>query len=259
MNVPDELMEKIITYYNEKKSVYKAAKRFGISATTIYRLFKARNIECDGLKLYRTSIRKLPDAQVIREKYESGKFASEIAKEYGVCTATVLEALGKAGVKRRRRGNTRKEVTEADRQRIFDLYAELGSATAVASMLGRHQVVVSRVLKKAGLGGKGRMETHRSWKGGKVKTSGGYIGIMVPRDDQFACMSDSVGYVLEHRLVMARSLGRPLTKEETVHHIDGNKGNNELSNLQLRSGRHGKGVVFKCRSCGSHDIIESEL
>jgi len=37
----------------------------------------------------------------------------------------------------------------------------------------------------------------------------------------------------EHRLVMQLHLGRELTKEEIIHHIDNDKSNNELDNLML--------------------------
>lgn len=37
----------------------------------------------------------------------------------------------------------------------------------------------------------------------------------------------------EHRLVMERHLGRRLTDRENVHHVDGNKENNTLENLEL--------------------------
>jgi hypothetical protein len=37
----------------------------------------------------------------------------------------------------------------------------------------------------------------------------------------------------EHRLVMERVLGRPLTTNENVHHIDGDRTNNDPSNLEL--------------------------
>ncbi len=67
-------------------------------------------------------------------------------------------------------------------------------------------------------------------------------------------MRNRMGYVFEHRLVMARSLGRPLAPKETVHHIDGDRQHNDLSNLQLRSGRHGNGAVYRCRDCGSHNV-----
>lgn len=41
--------------------------------------------------------------------------------------------------------------------------------------------------------------------------------------------------VLEHRYVMEQHLGRPLKPDELVHHIDGNKQNNDISNLALTS------------------------
>ena len=53
-------------------------------------------------------------------------------------------------------------------------------------------------------------------------------------------MARKDGYVMEHRLVMAQSLGRLLMRTEVVHHIDHNPANNSINNLKLftSNGQH---------------------
>jgi len=77
------------------------------------------------------------------------------------------------------------------------------------------------------------------WKGGRRKNSKGYIEVLLQPDDFFFQMKDKRGYVLEHRLVMAKKLGRCLAPWELVHHKDGIKDHNVKENLDMTtSGSH---------------------
>lgn len=60
----------------------------------------------------------------------------------------------------------------------------------------------------------------------------GYVCIWVGKH---ADPSTASGYYLEHRLQVEVSLGRRLTPAEIIHHVDGDKTNNKLSNLYLCS------------------------
>lgn len=66
------------------------------------------------------------------------------------------------------------------------------------------------------------MENCPMWKGGTYIESGYVFETIAPNKQ-----------VRQHVIIMESMLGRPLVKGEIVHHIDGNKQNNDPENLLL--------------------------
>lgn len=155
-----------------------------------------------------------------------------------------------------------KKPADDEIETMVRLYNGGMSQQAIAVKLSTSQTRVSRILVLAGCktrDAKASGDKHGMWKGGLVKTQQGYTMELVPTDHPMASMRTNTGYVLQHRLVMANSLGRPLTRGESVHHINGDKTDNRLENLQLRQGNHGKGIVMMCACCGSNNILNVKL
>lgn len=82
---------------------------------------------------------------------------------------------------------------------------------------------------------------------GKGSVHNGYRNVAVPHD--MRSLTGGVTWTGLHRLLMALYLGRPLHPDEVVHHVNGDRSDNHLANLELWSTSHPKGqrVVDKVR------------
>lgn len=84
-----------------------------------------------------------------------------------------------------------------------------------------------------------------SWKGGRHKHKGYWIiNLGLIKDEKLRKMAEETvrnraygkkrsGTIYEHSFVMIKKLGRPLKKDEEIHHLDGHKDNNDIDNLLL--------------------------
>lgn len=210
--------------------------------------------------MYKYMKRKLTDelGMEMRAAYEAGSTLKDLASKYQVTPMTVRAELQRAGCILRRRGGTLREWTEVERRQIHDAYAAGENISRIARRHSTGPGVIRRTLLELGVDAvcRQRGPNAGNWKGGRTRDGAGYWRVKLDPADPLYSMAaqDGKGYVLEHRLVLARSLARPLLRAETVHHINGDRGDNRIENLQLRQGAHGRGISMRCRGCGSHDV-----
>jgi len=121
------------------------------------------------------------------------------------------------------------------------MYSEAGSVSELARRLGIHMQTARKRLREAGIEVRRtgyrspkavtrRGPAHHNWKGGVFHHADGYLYEYAP--DHPAAKSGK-GYVLQHRLVMERKLGRLLKDHEIVHHLNEVKDDNRPENLEL--------------------------
>lgn len=89
-----------------------------------------------------------------------------------------------------------------------------------------------------------RGDKNPKWKAGR-RNKQNYVLIYLHPGDFFYPMVKKDGCVREHRLVMAKHLGRNLQPWEIVHHKNGTKSDNRIENLELTT-------------LGSHSIEHSK-
>jgi transposase-like protein len=191
------------------------------------------------------------------DAYRDGRTVNSICDEFHITRPTLYNVLRRYNVPTRGNpGAGQKPFTEEELERITELRTLNWSKEEICDDLHTSITRLNRALEFLGLSDRMRRRDAKPF----VKLNTGYICVLPNKDDPVHGMKHGKsGYVLEHRLVMARHLGRALTDDETVHHINGDRADNRLENLQLRSGRHGKHAAFVCVDCGSQNVVPTTL
>jgi hypothetical protein len=192
-------------------------------------------------------------------KYKDGMSLEAIGKVYGTNLVTIRNILKNYGVKLRGVGNKFKVFSDDEIKTMIELYENRNTIQNIAKIFKTSELLISRHLRRNGVFINDKLrEKHHNWKGGRF-INNGYVQVIIDSNSPYISMARNSRYVLEHRLVMAQHLNRCLIDSETIHHIDGNKLNNKIENLQLRQGKHGKNQVFVCCDCGSKNITNTIL
>ena len=153
------------------------------------------------------------DALKLKADYESGKYTiKELAEQYRISTGKAYYSLKENGCIFSRKW--RKPVSEKFR-------AKISAKNKGRKLTEEHKRAISEhnSCNYNGLNGYGHTKNHCC----------GYILAYVPKHPH----AHKDGYVMLHTVLMEQHIGRYLNADEVVHHINHDRSDNRIENLQL--------------------------
>ena len=131
-------------------------------------------------------------------------------------------------------GKTQQEISDTLRKTLDDRI----TPKLIYKVCKKHGIKCQRTGPRSG-------EGHPEWKGGRIEDKNGYVFLFQPDHPECQRVNEmrrlksngkyfrKENYIQEHRVVMEEHLGRYLKRTEVVHHLNGQKDDNRLSNLVL--------------------------
>ncbi|WP_066452435.1 HNH endonuclease signature motif containing protein [Anaerotruncus rubiinfantis] len=175
--------------------------------------------------MYRKSV-FLPDKCYLETAYFNRRMTyKDIAKECEVTPAAVCYWFKKYGIAaRRKEEKIHPHVYTSDElKRISQIHK--GKIVSLTTKLK-----ISEARKLHG-------------RGHQKKRDDGYIKVYYPSHPS----ATADGYVMQHRLMMEDHIGRFLTDDEVIHHINHNRSDNRIENLRLMNVRDHAALHMKER------------
>lgn len=145
--------------------------------------------------------------------YNTGQFTIKmISKKYGVSVGKTYYILRDAGcnfLRHRRKPYTHEEW----------LHRSIAQKGKIITKEQRMMISERNSCNFNGMNGYGHTKKHKS----------GYVLVYVPKHPS----AHKDGYVFLHTVIMERYLGRYLTKDEVVHHVNHIRDDNRIENLKV--------------------------
>jgi AraC-like DNA-binding protein len=186
---------------------------FDVKAIMWYNMYEDNSSTKAGV-----SMKGYKNKNELAQKYKEFASMKKVADYYGVSKRTIMNYMDKYGLKR----NSMRLDLDVDK--MVKLFYKGHDLHYIAGKFDVAYGTVRKRLQERGI------ETDRYHCGFTTKATG-YIYIYMPEHP----MANKRGYIPEHTLIMEKAIGRYLKTDEVVHHINGIKNDNALSNLKLMS------------------------
>lgn len=188
----------------------------------------------------------LPNPELMKkiaELSDGVRSGQEIAELVGKSKSHTQELIRKMNLPRRPKGSgaprQRSDENNHRVERIKSLADGKKSSKEIALIVGSTAKYVQTILLEFDLprlpqsGPSGKR--NGSFAGGRRIDLDGYVFVSAPKDHPNASLlpGKNIPKILEHRLVMEQKIGRFLTQDEVVDHIDGLHIHNHPDNLRL--------------------------
>jgi len=172
-------------------------------------------------------------ASTLRDLYwVQGMSMGQIGTLYGWSSGAIMLRMRELGIETRERANAL-GITDSEIEKLY-LEDKL-TMVQIAERCGASKSGIYARVRKLGLAISEEENRERNLARNKEKYAYRYVSTYAHLKIDGHPTANPEGYVTEHKVVMEKAIGRYLTTEENVHHINMRKHDNVIGNLALVS------------------------